>query len=291
MSLILEALRKSDAERRLGSAPDLLAPMPVLRTPPPRRPWRLAVAAALLLVAIVVIVGWWSTTRTIPPPNSAPSNSAPIAAPLPPHAQYPTPAPNAQPAVQQELAPATVVSQPTQPPPPVTLPTTKPARAVVLAPSPNPSSLKQAPLAPAPRTRAADADATNHQTVITVAPISVPTEMAHTSKPSISTSANAPAPSEPPTATNAPASNPPAPTDEPALLSLADLAAGERNSLPALKVTMHVYAEQPARRFMIVDGKRVGEGAHLGDGIILVHIRHDGAEIDAHGQRLLLPKP
>jgi general secretion pathway protein B len=72
---------------------------------------------------------------------------------------------------------------------------------------------------------------------------------------------------------------------------LADLSADERSNLPALKVTMHVYADASAQRFMIVDGQRVGEGARLADGVILVRIRHDGAEIDAHGRRLLLPKP
>jgi len=95
----------------------------------------------------------------------------------------------------------------------------------------------------------------------------------------------------PPAIATATATPAPAPVDEPALSPLADLSVDERNGLPALKVSMHVYADDPTQRFMIVDGQRVGEGARMAGGVVLVHIRRDGAEIDVRGRRLLLPKP
>ena len=67
MSLILEALKKSEARRRLGAAPDLGTPFTV----PPRRrslvPW--------LLAAIVAVTagGWWWLRA--PAPERAPSPS------------------------------------------------------------------------------------------------------------------------------------------------------------------------------------------------------------------------
>ena len=57
MSLILEALRKSEAERRRGEAPDLFQPDVVARTTasPSPRPWLWAAPVLLLLPLLY----WW----------------------------------------------------------------------------------------------------------------------------------------------------------------------------------------------------------------------------------------
>ncbi len=83
---------------------------------------------------------------------------------------------------------------------------------------------------------------------------------------------------------------PTAPAAE-ALLPVNDLPTGERAALPALKVSMHVYAETPADRFMIIDGTRVGEGGRIGAHIVLVKIRKDGGVLDIDGHSVLLPRP
>jgi len=91
--------------------------------------------------------------------------------------------------------------------------------------------------------------------------------------------------------TGRPAAAPPVAGAGQDLLPITALPPSERGALPTLKVSMHVYAEDPAQRFMIVDGNRVGEGDRLGAGIVLVRILRRGAEIDVGGRRLLLPNP
>jgi len=259
MSLILEALRKSEAERRLGQAPELLTPMPVLRVPAMRRRWPAWVGGTCILAVAMASVGWWMRAASTPPST-----------PTTPAAQ---PASNG---TDQTIAgtPATDVQQasaaisPSRPPA-ITLPATN-------APVPTPASRKPEAALPMPKSAGAPAPPTTAQASDkTIVPgVDEPVAM-----PAPSTIAgNAPAPA-------------PAPADEPVLASLADLSVDERNGLPAMKVSMHVYADDPAQRFMIVDGQRVGEGARIAGGVILVHIRRDGAELDVRGRRLLLPKP
>lgn len=238
MSLILEALRKSEAERRLGSAPDLLTAMPMLRASEPRRQWPLAMAGALLLV-VLASTWWW--TRIAPAPRVravAPSSQGAVDDDA---------SANAANLVHRDVPQPSIDARTTQPPMADISRIAAPAH-VVAAPSARPTASQPAVIEPV--------------------------------QPSTATAVPAPF---------APAA--PAPAAEPTLLSLADLSANERNGLPALKVSMHVYADDPAHRFMIIDGQRVGEGARLADGVVLVRIRRDGAELDVRGRRLLLTKP
>jgi general secretion pathway protein B len=87
--------------------------------------------------------------------------------------------------------------------------------------------------------------------------------------------------------TSAPAVEAPA---EEALPTLAVLDSITRGTLPPLKLSMHVWGQEPGKRFAIVDGQRVAEGSLLGNGVV-EQIRRDGVVINVNGQRLLLPKP
>ncbi|WP_146907237.1 general secretion pathway protein GspB [Arenimonas daejeonensis] len=79
-------------------------------------------------------------------------------------------------------------------------------------------------------------------------------------------------------------------TDDP-LPRLAELPASDRAQLPPLKLSMHVYAEDPAQRFVILDGKRLHEGASPAAGLVLEQIRRDGLVLSVNGQRVLLARP
>ena len=78
---------------------------------------------------------------------------------------------------------------------------------------------------------------------------------------------------------------------DPPLPGLASLPASERAALPPLKLSMHVYSEEPARRFVIVDGQRLVEGAAPAPGIVVEAIRRDGAVLAVNGRRVLLARP
>ena len=54
---------------------------------------------------------------------------------------------------------------------------------------------------------------------------------------------------------------------------------------------MHVYADEPAQRFVIVDGRRRVEGDVVAEGLVGDRIRRDGGVLSLHGRRLLLPRP
>jgi general secretion pathway protein B len=228
MSLILDALRKSEAERRRGKSPDLFAGLPTptaSRRPELLRLWPWFALAALGLVAVSV---FWIAREADAPAVvesaqrvAADDQSATMEAPVesPPPAGT-TPAPTAQP--MQASAP-----------PPAVVPQAAPANAVA-APMP---SIPPPPAAVAP---------------------TMPEPVAEN-----------PAESLPP---------------------IAVLTASERASLPPLKLSMHVWDSEPAKRFAIIDGHRLGEGAVVGSGVI-EEIRRDGVVLDIGGRRILLPRP
>lgn len=71
-------------------------------------------------------------------------------------------------------------------------------------------------------------------------------------------------------------------------MQLSDLSAEERKALPPLKLSMHMWSDDPARRFLILDGNRLGEGDRVGNAVVTA-ITPDGAVLDWNGRRIRLP--
>ena len=71
---------------------------------------------------------------------------------------------------------------------------------------------------------------------------------------------------------------------------LVDLPPGERDALPPLKLTMHVFAADAAARFVLVDGQRLAQGERLSPTLTLREIRRDGAVFESDGRRFLVPR-
>jgi len=87
-----------------------------------------------------------------------------------------------------------------------------------------------------------------------------------------------------------PAAMPAGPAAAGDALPLDRLDAASRAMLPPLRVSMHVYDPDPARRFVLVDGRRVREGEALAPGLHLVAIEQDGLRLDWRGRLLHLPR-
>lgn len=254
MSLILEALRKSEAERRRGQVPGLHAELPPAARParprPAHWPWLASIAVITIVAATWLLRDKWAPTP--PADEPAPASTEPAAtieldrvvadtervdvAPVASPAPVTTAPPPAPP------APATLSRQP-----PVPASTTTPDRDPGLGREPVPATAESSNPLPPPR----------------------PT-----------TPATTPAITPPADATTV--------AGDPAPLRLSDLAAAERRALPPLQVSMHMWAPTSARRFAIVDGARVNEGDRLGDAVV-DEITRDGVVLAWRGRRVHIP--
>ena len=250
MSLILDALRKSEAERRRGQSPDLFA-APVVPGPMPGRTWLrywpLAILASLLLAALFLVRRGPSTESDSG--DGGPRTSDAMASPAARAMDSPARSSEAAPLSRDSLA----VRQPG------------------LAPAP--SLARDTPVRPLVAT-------------VPVAPVA-----------SIASTATTPGTHPLPAVDPAPPANASAvvPADSPdsaeqPLPPISVLGAAERAALPALKLSMHVFADEPGKRFAIIDGQRVTEGAMIGPAVVTA-IRRDGVVLDVNGRRVLLPRP
>jgi general secretion pathway protein B len=74
-----------------------------------------------------------------------------------------------------------------------------------------------------------------------------------------------------------------APTEEP---SSAVAATG----LPELSVDLHVFAADPAKRAVFINGRRYTQGAQIAEGPVVDEITRDGAVLTYRGRRFVLPR-
>ena len=300
MSLILDALKKSEEKRQLGQAPTLGSSILATR---PRRNMLPYIVAAIVLVALIglwqfnkykhshrsktpVVAGAPATTATSP----ARSNRAPAANPAGVAAVAPatTPAP--------PIAPPPVASA--APPSSMVFGGKKPA-AVVAAPAVAPKAA--APVAgpiPAPAPAVAAAAATAPAVAPPAAKVITPPP-AFGAAPAPKTAAQAAAP----TTASAPPATPAAPDNvrapAPAIAANPDakpvqayyeLPFPVRKDLPAIKISMHVYAVDPAQRFIVVNNVHQGEGDSIEGGVTVREIRPTDIVLEFQGKIFSVPR-
>jgi general secretion pathway protein B len=286
MSLILEALKKSEQQRRLGEAPTFGTPAPLAR----RRRTLLPVLAVMIVAALGV--GWWFRHAPSATNGAAPTQpTAAATATTPPvDATRGTPAHpqgRASPASPKPASPKPVAAKPVAPPP---------VAAPVL---PMPTTDRPGSVAPLPAMPVGpgNAAATPGQAIASGpgAPhpagpaVTGPATPAAAPPPTASAAATKPAASPADAAAKPPVASRPAPAAPP-LPTMWDLPYSIRKDIPELALTMHVYSGQAADRFVVIKGEREVEGDDLGDGVMLREITPDGMVLEFKGQRFFYPR-
>jgi general secretion pathway protein B len=258
MSFILDALKKSESDRQRQSGPSLFE----VKVAPPRRSLPLwAVAIAVLLGINVVVVSWMLLRRTPTGGQQRPAASVATAVPAAPAA--------AAPAVGR-----TPVG--------------------TEAPAPTPRAANATPAA-----GNADTQPSAHPVPPGASPAAIAGGGARDSTPAAATpDASDQAGGAPPAGGNA---SDYAPAVESAAASGA-AAQGNGDGLPlyqqivtsaglpALHLDLHVFAESPKDRFVMINMHRLGEGDSLPSGVRVEAIRPDGVVLSYQGTRFLLPR-
>ena len=214
MSLILEALRKSEAERRRGNTPDVAMELPPapLRTRNATPAW---LWPALVAAIVVVALAWWLAGRRDDAAATAPAVDAVAVEPAP-VASAPAVVPRtpfAAPAVT-EAAPVATTETPQRD----TI-----AAPIAARPQPTPTAAREVP-----------------------------------------------------------------PPQPPIPLPAAPMATA--TSMAGVKLSMHMWDASADKRFVILNGQRMGEGDRNGD-VQVVAIERDGVVVERDGQQARVPLP
>ncbi|HEV7491460.1 MAG TPA: general secretion pathway protein GspB [Rhodanobacteraceae bacterium] len=298
MSLILEALKKSEQQRRLGETPTLASPVVATR----RRRSFLPVLAILVIAASAT--AWWLLRPTHAPSPSAQPPS-PVAAPGTKPAAAANPAPSSPVAAQGQKP--VVAANPAPPAPAMVTDRRTQDRAKLAAEGARRNGLRteeEKRLAGIGTNARATPPPAAPATAKGAAP-AVPTTPAPpvAQKPADSAAAPASPPAPAPVEGHAVAVAPPAsgatdvaaPTPKTdktadAVPSIWDLPFATRKDLPAIDLSMHVYSADPKQRFVVIKGERRVEGDEVGSDLILREIRQDGLVLDYKGQRFFFPR-
>jgi len=323
MSTIYEALRKAEERRRLGEAPALIGDAAwATRRPPHAAPSRRLWAWLLLPAVLAGLAGaWWlgrGSGAAPPVPTAAAPAPAPAAAAATSTATAPAsgstaPAPVAVAPAQAVVAnnAATPVAPAAAPAAPIPagpddlaardgVPAQKLAqfeRGEVFANAPELlRPVTPTPPAPPPPAEAAlpqplaEASAPPAAPVAVVAPTALPSAMPAATPASAPVPVPLPPVAAPPAAVQKPAGAPAPPGASAGVPLIYELPLGTRQTLPTLRMSMHVYSADAARRVVILDGERYQEGATVSGELRVAAITPDGVVLELGGQRFLLPR-
>lgn len=254
MSFILDALKKSESDRQRQSGPSLFE----VKVAPPRRRLPIWAVAIVALLGINVIVISWMLLRhpAAPQPAAASPQATPPAAP-----------PGRE-AIQTAPAAHTTIT------PPVQGPTASAQQAAGAAQAPAAATMAPPPAAPTGSSGQPS----------TPAPVAGGTAQS-AGPPSAGDNPGDYAPAAESGATASSAASGAAAGDLPLYQQIVG-----NDGLPALHLDLHVFANRPKDRFVMINMHRLREGDSLPSGAHVVAIRPDGVVLTYRGTRFLLPR-
>jgi general secretion pathway protein B len=249
MSFILDALKKSETDRQRQSMPALFE----VKVAAPRRRFPLwAVGLAVLFGVNLLALLWVLLRPTSPSAPGLSSGDAPAIASVPaPGSNTPAAAPPGMITVPATVTIPTTVNIPVGSAPSVTMGAGDPDAGVV-APSNAPPLVEEPLLARGEPSVPPDYDATDYAPAITPAQANSAATRRSGAMPSY---------------------------DE-------VLAEGMR--LPEMRLDMHVYADNPADRFVFINMRKLREGETLPEGVRVDRITPRGTELSYQGRRFSL---
>lgn len=277
MSILLDALRKSEQQKKLGATPDIHSMEPVTYTPG-RPAWLVPGAMTLLVLALLAgsFVAWRVYFQH--PPDSADTVlAAPAAAVTGPESALA--ASDGERSGSSETASGALLhsaprldQQPRSPVESLTGSSPyQPARQAARDPDPDPPAAASVDMAQASSVASRPGPGAAQ-----------PVSDDNASRPAVQPARKEPA-TEARAAINTP---PPRPANQSSadngVISYWQLPESARQQIPPIKITVLVYDELPSNRFILVGGKRYKVGDMLGNDVRLLNIQREQA-VFRHG--------
>ena len=289
MSYILDALRKSEDQRRLGQSPDLHS-APVTSSSGSARSsrWRIA-TIVVFLITVVVVLGYWLLISQTEETSSNVSGAPEITESSPAGQGSNV----SQTVAEQDSGPESAASAPVEETEPVQRrrrtvvdrrsAAQQPATAVSRPAPARPGAVPTAPpVVPQGERERLVTDPEQARRLVEEQTQSEPASGVAAEQSATAQSQDSTEPSEDDAGEG---------SWEPErieFLEVWDLPLSVRQELPELDLSIHVFSGQPADRFVLINGERRLEGASLGDGVRLAEIVRQGAVVEFRDYRFLL---